>query len=162
MKRAILLVAILFLALLAIVMAMSLRREAPPILITAVHYTSTPSSRPTAIPTPMAPSLDLPGCVLWYELRNQLVGEDVCVVGHIKVMVRDDPGSEVVRIYLEPTLSRGDQRRMGAPKDFYFFDGAFSHTDLRMGDCISASGTLSINEHGGLFMRLDNNLQKCP
>lgn len=162
MKRAILVVVILFLALLTIAMAIRLRSEAPPILVTAVHYTSTPSSRPTAIPTPMAPSLDLPGCILWYELRNQLLGEDVCVVGYIKVMVRDDSHGDVVRIYLEPTLSRGDQRRMGAPKDFYFFDGAFTNTDLRIGDCINASGTLSINEHGGLFMRLDGNLQKCP
>lgn len=84
------------------------------------------------------------------------------MVGYIKTMVRNDPGSDVVRIYLKPELSRGDRRRIGAPKDFYLFDESFSDTDLRMEECVTASGILSVNHEGVLFMRLDNNLQKCP
>ena len=84
------------------------------------------------------------------------------MVGFIKVMVSDDLNPDVVRIYLKPDLSRGDRRRVGAPKDFYLFDESFSYTDLRTDDCVTASGNLSINQDGILFMRLDDNLQTCP
>ena len=77
-------------------------------------------------------------------------------------MVSDDSNSDVVRIYLEPTLSRGDRRRIRAPKDFYLFDESSSYTDLRMDDCVTASGELGVNNDGVLFMRLDGNLEKCP
>ena len=162
MKRFIWIAVIAFLALLTIAIAINLNDRAPPILVTSIPYTSTPSARPTPTRTAQPPSLNLPGCVLWYELRNALVGENVCVLGYINVMVRDDSNSDVVRIYLKPDLSRGDRRRVGAPKDFYLFDESFSYTELRTDDCVSASGILSINNDGILFMRLDGNLQKCP
>lgn len=160
MKRIIWTAIIILSALLTIAIAIDLNNRPAPIIVTSIPYTSTPRPRPT--PTPQPASLNLPGCVLWYELRNNLVGDNVCVVGYIKAMVSDDSNSEVVRIYLKPNLPRGYIRKFGAPKDFYFFDDSFSYTDLRIDDCITASGVLSINEHGILFMRLDGNLQKCP
>lgn len=160
MKRVIWTSVIIFSALLTIAIAITFNNKPAPIIVTSIPYTSTPPPRPT--PTPQPPSLNLPGCVLWYELLDNLVGDDVCVVGYVKAMVSDDSNGDVVRIYLKPDLPRGFIRRVGAPKDFYFFDDSFSYTDLKIDDCITASGQLSINEHGILFMRLDGNLQNCP
>ena len=160
MKRAIWTAVIIFSALLTIAIATALNNKPAPIIVTSVPYTSTPPPRPT--PTPQPPSLDLPGCDLWYELLDNPVGDDVCVVGYVKAMISDDSKGDVVRIYLKPDLPRGFRRRVGAPKDFYFFDDSFSYADLKIDDCITASGTLSINNDGVLFMRLDGNLLKCP
>ncbi len=164
MKRTIWTAVIIFLALLTTAIAFERREESSPILVTSIPHTSTPPSRPTRAPTPtpQPSSRELPGCVYWYELRNDLVGDNVCVRGDIKVMVRDDSKSDVVRIYLEPTLSRSDRRRIRAPKDFYLFDESSSYTDLRMGDCVTAGGELGINNDGVLFIRLDGNLEMCP
>ena len=160
MKRVLWIAVILFSALLTIAIAINLNNTPAPIIVTSLPYTSTPPPRPT--PTPQPPSLNLPGCVLWYELRNSLVGKDVCVVGYIKAMVSDDSDSDVVRIYLKPDLPKSYIRKVGAPKDFYFFGDSSSYTDLRIDDCVTASGNLSINIDGILFMRLDDNLQMCP
>ena len=160
MRRAIWIGGIIFLALLTIAIAIQLNNKSSPIIVTSIPYTSTSPPRPTLTPQP--PGLNLPGCVLWYELRDNLVGNNVCVQGYIKAMVRDDSKSDVVRIYLKPNLPQGYRRRFGTPKDFYFFDDSDSYTDLKIDDCIAASGNLSINNDGILFMRLEGNLQKCP
>jgi hypothetical protein len=162
MKRAIWTGGILVLALLTIAIVIGLTNKPSSIIVTSIPYTSTPLSSPTLTPTPQPPTGNLPGCLWWYELHNDLVGNNVCVLGNIKAMVASDPNSSVVRIYLKADLPKGYSRKTGAPKDFYFFDDSYSYADIRIDDCVTASGILSINEDGILFMRLDGNLQKCP
>lgn len=160
MKRAILTGGFISLALLTIAIAIDLNNQDSPIIVTSIPYTSTPSLRPT--PTPQPTESDLPGCLWWYELRDNLIGNKVCVRGYIRGMVGNAPNSDAVRIYLKATLPRGYRRATGAPKAFYFFDDSYSYPDIRIDDCITASGILGINNDGIHFMRLDGNLQKCP
>ena len=162
MKRVLWIGAIVFVViLLAIATLVTSLKKPAPIIVTSLPYTSTPPPRPEPTPTPHALGSNLPGCLWWYELRADLVGNDVCVLGLISSIVSNDPNSSVVRIYLKADLPRGYSRKIGAPKGFYFFDEAYSYTDLRIDDCVTASGILGINNDGILFIRLDGSLEKC-
>jgi hypothetical protein len=162
MKRAIWIGFIFLLVLLTIATLVKSLNKPAPIIVTSLPFTSTPPSHSTPTPTPKSPTLNLPGCLQWYELQNDLVGDNVCVLGNIEALVTNDLNSSVVRIYLNTDLPQGYRRKIGAPKGFYFFDESYSYTDLRIDDCVTASGILSINQDGILFMRLDGDLQKCP
>ena len=163
MKRAVWITVIIILAVLAIAkLVFDLNNQPSPIIVTSIPYTSTPSRGPTPTPMPQGPTSDLLDCFWWYQLSKDLVGDNVCVLGHVKAIVVSDPDSDAVRIYLKANLPKGYRLERGAPKEFYFFDNAASYTEVKADDCMTASGTLSVNNDGVLFMRLDGNLEKCP
>ena len=161
MKRVLWITIIIIFALLAIAkLIFDLNNRPSPIIVTSIPYTSTPSLRTT--PTSQPPAADLVDCFWWYQLTKELVGDTVCVLGHVKATVVNDPNSDAVRIYLKANLPKGYRLERGAPKEFYFFESASSDPDLKADDCVTARGTLSVNNEGLLFMRLDGNLEKCP
>jgi hypothetical protein len=162
MKRAVWITVIIILAVLAIAkLVFDLNNQPSPIIVTSIPYTSTPSLRSTPTLTPQPATSDLGDCFWWYQLTKNLVGDTVCVLGHVKAIVVPDPNSDAVRIYLKANLPKGYRLERGAPKEFYFYESASSSTDLKADDCVTASGILSVNNDGILFMRLDGNLEKC-
>ena len=47
------------------------------------------------------------------------------------------------------------------PPRFYFLDEKYYYPDLREEDCVAATGVISINEDGVLFMRVNGELKGC-
>jgi hypothetical protein len=125
--------------------------------------TSTAISQPTQaqiIPT-KTPAFQpaQPGCTWWYQLRENMVGQTLCIQGKITSITGNSIGDPMTRIYFENHLSAaaaGDR-----PTIFYFSDDSYYYTDLGKEDCVAATGTISINEDGILFMRIEGGLEKC-
>ena len=114
---------------------------------------------PQQLPTPNQ-LLGNINCTWWYDLRQQDVGKNLCVQGEITSLFRDIANSQITRMYFrsnpgETTFEDGTRIL------FYFVDDTYYYTDLRNGHCVAASGTISINEGGVLFMHLNGDLRTC-
>jgi hypothetical protein len=97
------------------------------------------------------------GCLHWLELRENRVGETICVKGEIHEIARNDTDSAAFRASFRSDVQWTD----GTPSRFYFIDEDHDYANLEVGDCIFATGTISINDHGIMFMRIDGNLEGC-
>lgn len=120
---------------------------------------ATTTLAPRQLPTPNQ-VLGNFNCTWWYDLRQQDVGKNLCVQGEITSVFRDIENNLITRIYFRSNLGEvtfEDGTRML----FYFVDDTYYYKDLRNGDCVAASGTISINEGGVLFMRLNGDLRTC-
>lgn len=132
---------------------------------TSPTATRTPTRRPistaTKAPTPTKPSLAF-GCTWWYDIPTSNIGEEMCVQGYIESATGNTEYSAGTRIYFR-NLPAGFTWSNSAPSVFYFIDDAHYYPDLRVGDCIYATGMIRINDRGELFMRIDNSeLYICP
>ena len=95
------------------------------------------------------------GCLHWSELRESQVGETICVKGEIQEITRNDT------IGFRASFKSGLQFADGTPSRFYFIDETYDYADLKVGDCIFATGTISMSDHGIMFMRINGNLESC-
>ena len=97
------------------------------------------------------------GCLHWLELRQSRVGERICVKGEIQEIARNDTNTSGFRASFKSGLQWTD----GTPSRFYFIDENHDYANLKVGDCIFATGTISISDHGIMFMRINGNLESC-
>lgn len=123
--------------------------------------TATPRPRPTRTPFATAvnppawavealsePSL-IPGCVWWNEISIRDLAETLCVQGIPSSITGNAIDSPITRFYFRDL-----------PDLFYFVDDEHYYRDLEAGQCVAATGTISVNEDDVLFMRIDS-LQGC-
>ena len=115
--------------------------------------------RPASTKTP-APTKSNTDCTWWNDIREDNLGEMVCVQGLADGITGNDANSDKLRVYFR-NLPAGYVWTNGTPASFYLVDETHYYTDLSVGDCVSATGKISINEQGDLFMRINGNLQKC-
>lgn len=122
--------------------------------------TSTPTFKPVPtvikIPTPTAELV--PGCIKWNDIRETNVGETVCLWGNVAEITNN---SGQFRVLFKSGLPDGYSWTDGTPSRFYFIDENYYYTDVEIGDCVSATGILRVNQEGILFIRIDGNLQGC-
>jgi hypothetical protein len=119
--------------------------------------TATPAARQLSTPNR---ALGNSNCTWWYDLRQKDVGKNLCVQGEIDVEFQDIENSLITRMYFRSNL--GELRfEDGTRMLFYFVDDMYYYQDLRSGDCVAGSGTISINEGGVLFMHLNGDLRTC-
>jgi hypothetical protein len=97
------------------------------------------------------------GCLYWLELRQSRVGETICVKGEIREIARNNTNPTGFRASFKSDLQWAD----GTPSRFYFIDENHDYPNLKAGDCIFATGTISISDHGIMFMRIHGNLERC-
>ena len=115
--------------------------------------------RPASTKTP-APTKSNTDCTWWNDIREDNLGEMVCVQGLADGITGNDANSDKLRVYFR-NLPAGYVWTNGTPASFYLVDETHYYTDLSVGDCVFATGKISINEQGDLFMRINGNLQKC-
>lgn len=116
--------------------------------------TPIPQRQPTARPTEF-------DCLEWFRLSESLTGKSTCVYGSITSITGNTETSPITRIYLRSGLPDGFEWTDGSPTVFYFVDEAYYYNDIAEGDCVAATGTISINDSGDLFMRIEGNLKTC-
>ena len=85
----------------------------------------------------------------------------MCVQGEIASITGNKIDSPITRIYFRSNLSEGVVWTDGSPAAFYFLDETYYYKDIGVNDCVAATGAISINEDGVLFMRIKGNLQVC-
>ena len=112
-----------------------------------------PTPSPTKTPTP---------CTWWYEISNGDIGETICVQGVADSIIGNTESSPMTRIYFRSNLPEGSVGTKGSATVFYFVDHGYYYRGLKVGDCVSATGRISMNEAGRLFIRLDGSLNTCP
>ncbi len=124
---------------------------------------STPTRRPiptlTKTPTPEIPVISS-NCTSWNDLRESNVGENICVWGIVDNITGNTTNSGETRIHFR-NLPPGYTWTDGSPSSFYFLDESYYYSDLKVGDCVSATGFIRITNDGMLFMRINGNLQTC-
>ncbi len=117
---------------------------------------------PTRAPTKTQPAPKLTDtCTFWTDLRQSNIGETMCVKGDVEQIVGNSESSGKFRAYFKDNLPEGYVWTDGTPSIFYFMDETYYYPDLIVGDCVSATGRIGINQQGGLFMRIDGDLKKC-
>ena len=101
------------------------------------------------------PSHVLNGFRLFRKVVNH--EERICVKSEIQQIARNATNTTGFRASFKSGLQFTD----GTPSRFYFLDEAHDYADLNVGDCVFATGTISISDHGILFMRISGNLERC-
>ncbi len=127
-------------------------------LTSTAFPTRTPGLLPTQTPTPHTS----PSCTHWQGLRDTDIGKIVCVYGKAVDITGNYNGSTGTRVYFKDGLPDGYTWTDGKPSRFYFLDERVYYTDLETGDCVTATGQISVNDSGMMFMRIDGNLASCP
>ena len=128
----------------------------PPPPPTATHAPA-PTLTPIPTATEIAQSTNPFSCLHWLELRESRVGETICVKGEIQEITRNDTNAARFRASFKSGLQFTD----GTPSRFYFIDETHEYANLKVGDCIFATGTISMSDHGIMFMRINGNLESC-
>jgi hypothetical protein len=91
-----------------------------------------------------------PNCTWWHQLTTDDIGKTICVRGFADSITGNTETSGMARIYFRDL-----------PELFYFVDGSYYYPELSVGDCVSATGRISINEDNIMFMRIDGQLDAC-
>ena len=124
--------------------------------------THAPTPRPSKTPTPTKPPVIAnSNCTWWIELRQNDIGETMCVQGLVNRISGNTVNSAITRIYFKDNLPDGYVYTDGTPASFYFVDDTYYYSDIKIDDCVAADGIISVNEDGVLFMRIEGNLQNC-
>jgi hypothetical protein len=99
-----------------------------------------------------------PGCIWWYQLRSNMIGEAYCVKGNITSITRDSENSSATRIYFENLLVPASAA--GRPIPFYFVDDIY-YPNMGGNECVGAAGTVQINNDGEYFISIHGDLKTC-
>jgi hypothetical protein len=129
----------------------------PPTATRAPAPTLTPIPTETQIAQSTTQLVAELGCLHWLELRESRVGERICVKGEVQEITRNDTTTTGFRASFKSNLQFTD----GTPSRFYFIDEDHDYPNLHVGDCVFATGTISISDHGIMFMRVNGNLESC-
>lgn len=127
----------------------------PPTATPIPSRTPTPKKIPTRTKT-----AGNSNCVWWYKLSDDNLTGSFCVQGVIDSITGNTATSPATRIYFR-NLPAGYTWTDGSPASFYFIDETSYYPDLKTGDCVYATGSISINQDGMLFMRINRNLGSC-
>jgi hypothetical protein len=129
----------------------------PPTSTHAPAPTLTPIPTETQIGQSTTPLAAEFSCLHWLELRESRVGETICVKGEVQEITRNDTNTTGFRASFKSGLQFTD----GTPSRFYFIDENHDYANLKLGDCVFATGKISISDHGIMFMRIHGNLESC-
>ena len=97
-------------------------------------------------PTPHSAS----DCTWFSNITRKDVGKVMCVQGVVNSITGNTETSGMARMYFRdfPTL-------------LYFEDDFHYYPNLSVGNCVSATGRISVNEYSILFMQLNGKLAAC-
>lgn len=98
------------------------------------------------------------GCIWWYQLGANTVGETYCVKGNITSITSDIGNPFSTRIYFENLLI--PESAAGRPTPFYFVVDT-CYPDLEVNECVVAAGTVQIDDNGEYFIWIHGDLQTC-
>ena len=104
---------------------------------TILHPTSTIPAKPALVS----------GCTWSYEISDSNLGKYICVQGLVNE-VSGNTETSATRIYFKD--------------GFYIIDQDYHYPDLKVGDCVYASGIVRVTDKGAFFMQITGGLEGCP
>jgi hypothetical protein len=97
-------------------------------------------------PTPHSTS----DCTWFSNITRKDVGKIMCVQGVVNSITGNTETSGMARMYFRDF-----------PALLYFEDDFHYYPNLSVGNCVSATGRISVNEYSILFMQLNGKLEAC-
>lgn len=92
----------------------------------------------------------LSDCLSWDKIDATMAGDEVCVYGNVSQVGATNIGDGQFRIY----FGRGIL-------DFFMVDVNYEYPDIKIGDCVSATGVIETDMNDVPFIKLKGQLIKC-